>query len=293
MQRLAVVGDHRRPIWIDRIRGSGERGRRAIFEEIGRLRPGLLLDTGDLVPSASAAAWRAFDRDIAALRAAGTGIEAVPGNHETYGVIPVSARAAVRMAPFLARFPRTAGRRFGVRDFGSTRILLLDSNARVLATEERRAQERFLEEAAAAADADPAVELLLAAWHHPPFTNGAKYGDDRFSASSFLPRLRASRKLGAVFCGHVHGYERFWSEGISLVVTGGGGARAHRFPRDAARQRHTPAFDASSLPPLHFVDVSIDGGVARAVVRHLQLPRGGAARWIEGDRFEIRARRGG
>lgn len=266
-----------------------------MFEAIARARPDLVLDTGDLVPGAFEASWRAFDRDVAPLRDARIPIEAVPGNHETYGVVPCSRRGRIRMAPFLARFPRAGGARWGARDLGSARLWLLDSNARALAEDERRAQEAWLDAAVAEADADPSVELVVAAWHQPPFTNTSKYGDDRFSAASFLPRLRRSKKLGAVFCGHVHGYERFYVEGVSLVVSGGGGAHAHAFPRDHARWRHTPAFDASGLPHFHYVDVEIEGARARAVTRHLALGSDGEApRWLEGDRFDIlpRAPRG-
>ena len=192
---------------------------------------------------------------------------------------------------FLRRFPRVGGNRWGSRDLGSARILLLDSNARVLTRAERVEQESWLSSALAAADADPNIGLVLAAWHHPPFTNTHKYGDDRFSADSFLA-LAPLAEVGAVFCGHVHGYERFRAESVSFVVSGGGGAAAHPFPRDHARWRHTPAFDATALLAPPFRGDRDRGALARAVSHHLNLPAGPDAppRWIEGDRFEIRPR---
>jgi 3',5'-cyclic AMP phosphodiesterase CpdA len=287
--RLVVFGDHRRPLWFDRLRGAGEAGRRAVLRGIEAAGADLVLDTGDLVPSASAGSWRRVDRDVAALRARGTALEAVPGNHETYGWLPRSARPRARMRRFLERFPREGGTRWGARELGSTRLLLLDSNERVLDAGEVAAQEAFLEERVAAWDADPAAALVVAAWHHPPFTNGTKYADDRFAARSFLPRLRRSRKLAAVFCGHVHAYERFRADGATFVVTGGGGARRHRFPRDPARERHTPAFDARALPHLHYVVVDLEGAIGHARARHVDLS-GPEPRWIDGDAFEIRPR---
>lgn len=306
MPRILVFGDHRGTIaldprgWLDP-GGARRRARAAQIEALAGKRPDLVLDTGDLVAAADEAHWRRCDAELEPLRRARVPVEAVPGNHETYGWVPRSARAERRMPAFLRRFPREGGLRWGSRDAAGARILLLDSNERVLSAGERAAQERWLEEAVAGADADPAVSLVIAAWHHPPFTNTTKYGDDRFAARSFLPRLRSSRKLGAVFCGHVHGYERFWSEGIHFVVTGGGGAHAHPFPKDHARWRHTPAFDATALPHLHHVDVAIEGAAARAEVWHLGLgapanraaegaAAPGAPRWIAGDRFEIRPR---
>jgi 3',5'-cyclic AMP phosphodiesterase CpdA len=288
MSRFVVVGDHRWPIWLD-WRGRDPRPRALLFEKIASQRPDLVLDTGDLVPDASERAWRRSDRDFVPLRNLGIPVEAVPGDHETYGWIPRSAQPASRMVPFLKRFPRDGGRRWGRRDFNDIRFLLLDSNVRVLSISEQREQESWLEREVGDAMADPGVALVIAAWHHPPFTNSTTYGDDRFTARSFLPRLRSLDKLGAVFCGHVHGYERFHVESVPMVVTGGGGAHAHRFPADHSLWRHTPAFDAGALPHYHYICVDGTGAEAFASAWHLDLA-GRSPRWIAGDSFTIRPR---
>lgn len=286
MPKIIVFGDHRRPIWIDP-RARSMAARKVIFSAIAEERPDLVLDTGDLVPDASARSWNLFDRDRAVFDKFTIPMEAVPGNHETYGILPRSANANIRMKPFLLRFPRNTQKRWGTRDVGNIRILLLDSNVNALSEGEIGEQEKFIIESVAGAESDSNIKLMIAAWHHPPFTNTTIYGDDRFSARSFLPRLRASRKLGAIFCGHVHGYERFWVESISLVVTGGGGAHRHAFPRDHKHWRHTPAYNSYHSPHLHYVSIQFDGGAGRAVVRHLQqiTPE---PEWTSGDEFEIR-----
>lgn len=288
MPKIIIFGDHRRPLWFDP-RSRNEGSRRMIFEAAAAARPDLVLDTGDLIPHCFDACWRAFDEDAAIFRKLNIPMEAVPGNHETYGILPRSAHGARRMEPFLSRFPRAGGARWGVRDLRGMRILLLDSNRDALDAPEVAAQELFIEKTVEETDADPSILLMIALWHHPPFTNTNVYEDDRFSASSFLPRLRGSRKLGAIFCGHVHGYERFQFESISLVVTGGGGAHPHTFPRDHHAWRHTPAFDAYNLPHIHYVQLDTDGANARAEVRHL-APPGSASRWIPGDQFMVKPR---
>lgn len=294
--RAVVMGDHRRPIWIDILHKNDRRGRDAVLQSVRAVRPKLVVDTGDLVPAGYESCWRAADADFAALRANGVEIEAVPGNHETYGIVPRSARPRSRMPLFLQRFPREGALRWGVRDFptprGAVRWLLLDSNESVLSPEERREQERFLEREMERADSDSAVSMAIAAWHHPPFTNCTKYGDDRYSATSFLPRLRRSRKLAAIFCGHVHGYERFYFEGVHAVVTGGGGAHAHRLQGDHRAWRHTPAFDAAELPHLHFVVLDFEGAGAVARVIHVKPGdrEGAEPVQMEGDRFQLRPR---
>lgn len=292
--RVVVFGDHRRALWLDpwrvagALRGAG-RARSAILARLAEERAALVVSTGDLVPSASAAAWARVDADLSSLRASGAVVEAVPGNHETYGWIPRSARPRSRMALFLRRFPREGGLRWGRCDAGAARFLLLDSNEKVLTGDEQRAQEVWLEREIESADRDPGVKLLFAVWHHPPFTNTTKYGDDRFSARSFLPRLRNAAKLGAVLCGHVHGYERFFAESIHFVVSGGGGARAHRFPADHARWRHTPAFDATGLPHVHYMVLEITERRAAACVWHGSV-RHGETVWLPGDAFAIEPR---
>ncbi|MBI3819073.1 MAG: metallophosphoesterase [Planctomycetes bacterium] len=286
--RIIVFGDHRRPLWFDP-RSRNESARRRIFEAAAAARPDLILDTGDLVPHAFESSWRAFDRDAAIIYNNKSAFEAVPGNHETYGLFPRAAKPEMRMRRFLERFPRSTNKRWGARDIQYIRILLLDSNANALTAAEIDEQERFIEGAVAAADADPKITLVIAAWHHAPFTNSTAYGDDRFSGRSFLPRLRQSRKLGAIFCGHVHAYERFWFDSVSVIITGGGGAHAHRFPADHKYWRHTPAFDASAMSHLHFVELQCSDGVARATVRHLDSGVG-VPHWTVGDAFEIRPR---
>ncbi|MBL8696462.1 MAG: metallophosphoesterase [Planctomycetes bacterium] len=294
--RAVVMGDHRRPIWIDVLHKNDRSGRDAVLRAVRAARPKLVVDTGDLVPAGYESCWRAADADFAALRAAGVELEAVPGNHETYGIVPRSSRPRSRMPLFLQRFPREGGQRWGVRDFptvcGAIRWILLDSNETVLSSAERREQERFLEREVERADGSSQVSMVLAAWHHPPFTNCTKYGDDRFSASSFLPRLRRCRKLAAIFCGHVHGYERFYVEGVHAVVTGGGGAHAHRLQADHRAWRHTPAFDAAHLPHLHFVVVDFDraGATARAVHVRPGDREGADPVQMEGDWFQLRPR---
>lgn len=292
MSRFVVIGDHRRPIWFD-LRNRNERPRQLIFERIAAERPELVIDTGDLVPDASGRAWRLFDKDVEVLRSQNIKIDAVPGNHETYGWIPRSANAAERMTKFLSRFPRGTQQNWGRRDFYHIRFLLLDSNVKILTKNQVREQEDWLGREVSDAGADPNIKMVIAVWHHPPFTNTITYGDDRFTSQSFLPRLRKLKKLGAIFCGHVHAYERFWVESMSMVVTGGGGAHAHRFAGDHLKWRHTPAFDAYTLPHFHYICVDVDGAAddyilhARAV--HLDL-LSGAPRWIDGDRFDIHAR---
>ncbi|MFN0205665.1 MAG: metallophosphoesterase family protein [Planctomycetota bacterium] len=292
MPRFVVVGDHRRPIWCD-WRARNEIPRQLIFEKIAAERPELVMDTGDLVPDASESAWNLFDRDVEILGSANIKIDAVPGNHETYGWIPRSSNAEVRMAKFLLRFPRDTQQNWGRRDFYHIRFLLLDSNVRILTKAQIHEQSEWIEKQASAADADPNIKTVIAVWHHPPFTNTTTYGDDRFTSQTFLPRLRKLKKLGAIFCGHVHAYERFWVESISMVVTGGGGAHRHRFASDHLKWRHTPAFDAYALPNFHYICVDAGGGaddyILHARVVHLDLSSG-AARWIDGDRFDIRPR---
>ena len=63
---------------------------------------------------------------------------------------------------------------------------------------------------------------ILLFLHHPIFSSGA-HGDE-LGLQLFLPGLLKDSRVIAVFSAHDHDYERSTYQGISYIVTGGGGA---------------------------------------------------------------------
>jgi acid phosphatase type 7 len=144
----------------------------------------------------------------------------VPGNHEY-----LTAGAAGYFRYFFGYNPRL----YYAYNLGDWRIYALNSNIDVSATS---AQVKWLK---ADLTANP-KKCVLAYWHHPRWSSGAKYGN-----SSTYQALWETLYLGGaelVLNGHEHHYERFAqmntagvavSSGLREIVVGTGGASLYGF----------------------------------------------------------------
>jgi Icc-related predicted phosphoesterase len=96
-------------------------------------------------------------------------------------------------------------------EWGPIDIVILDSTQVASGR-----QMEFLLDTTAASD-DPTIVVF----HHPPLSCGS-HGDDEAVGARWVSRFDDDVFL--VLSGHEHNYQRFESEGITYVVTGGGGA---------------------------------------------------------------------
>lgn len=87
------------------------------------------------------------------------------------------------------------------------------------------------------------AKWLIAYWHHPPYTRGG-YKDNSLQwqdmRSLYLPVLKAAG-VQLVLNGHDHGFQRMKKDGITYIVTGGGGAGLYHID---------PSWDDDGQPPL-------------------------------------------
>jgi predicted phosphodiesterase len=100
--------------------------------------------------------------------------------------------------------------RWGIHEWGPVDILLLDSTQA-----DSSEQSEFLIDTMAASD-DPTILVF----HHAPLSCGS-HGDDRGILRDWVPAFDGDVFL--VLSGHEHNYQRFESEGVTYVVSGGGG----------------------------------------------------------------------
>lgn len=90
---------------------------------------------------------------------------------------------------------------------------------------------------------DP-VEFVIAIFHHPLFDVGRDHGSDEKKLLPVLMPLFKEYGVSAVFSGHSHDYQRFEYDGMSFIVTGGGGStlddqgRAHPYLRKFSLRYH-------------------------------------------------------
>ncbi len=89
-------------------------------------------------------------------------------------------------------------------------------------------------------------------FHIPPYSSGSGHGSD-LSVRAVMEPLFRQYGVDLVFNGHDHDYERSVANGITYIVTGGGGAPLHpeRKPPDPASVYFTMTY--------HSVQVSVTG----------------------------------
>jgi len=101
--------------------------------------------------------------------------------------------------------------RWGMHEWGPIDIVMLDSTQVASGR-----QMEFFQHVIVESD-DPTIVVF----HHPPYSCGS-HGDDEAVAARWVTRFDDDVVL--VLSGHEHNYQRFESDGVAYVVTGGGGA---------------------------------------------------------------------
>jgi hypothetical protein len=244
--RIAPVGDDSRfSFAVVGDSGSGGKGQLAVAALLERLRPDLVLHTGDVVYPAGQE--RHYDRRFFA-----------PYRNliKTVPLFPVLGNHDVRKgngAAFLENFHPPLGsvgstKRYYSFDWGNTHFVALDSELyhgdRGADPEEQR---DFLERDLATTRKRWRIVFL----HRSPY-GSSRHGGDEKVREDLEPHF-VKHGVGLVFSGHDHVYERTVPiRSVTYVVSGGGGRRLY----PAGRSART----VSSVSAHHAVLVRVDGG---------------------------------
>ena len=78
-----------------------------------------------------------------------------------------------------------------------------------------------------------ADDILITVFHHPIYTVGRHEEDEKNLINTIVP-LFEQYGVDIVFSGHNHSYERSVVNGITYVVTGGGGAPLYNQERESS-----------------------------------------------------------
>jgi acid phosphatase type 7 len=160
--------------------------------------------------------------------------------------------------------------------------LMLDSDASLKPGSE---QLTWLDRQVTAADADPGIEFLLIVLHYPPVRDPIfPRGKDEAQVERYLSasvRAGTLRPRVIVIGSHVHNYERFEREGITYLVSGGGGAK----PVPVLRMSH----ELSKLKTrvnFHYLRFTLAGSQLSCTMVRFDADAATGNPWSEPDRFE-------
>lgn len=169
-----------------------------------------------------------------------------PGNHDYI---------TDNLTPYLSAFD--VNRYYSV-DFDNVHIVSLDTNSPLNEISENNPSDmaNWLEEDLVN-NRDKKWKIVF--FHHPPYSSGKEHGGD-VRVQEILVPIFEKHGVDIVFSGHEHNYERTCqltngecvSNGITYIVTGGGGGPIYDFGPEEY-------FTASRSAQHHFVQSIVDG----------------------------------
>jgi len=279
---FVVYGDTR---FTERDGVANASARRALVAGIAGEKPAAIFIGGDLVyQGEDADDYATYESETAAWSAGGIPVFPALGNHEFRG-----CRAARAVSPCLENWWHTFAalrpwRWYSVTMGNSLRVLVLDSDASL---NSGSAQRTWLERQISDADSDARVRFILVLLHYPPVRDPIfPRGKDEAQVQRYLSATAPTLRARVIVVGsHVHNYERFERDGVTYLVSGGGGAK----PLPVLRM----SGELSRLPTsvnFHYLRMTLKGErLAGTMVRFEATDTGGNP-WSEPDRFQITSR---
>jgi len=204
---IAVYGDSR----------TGYAVHREIVEMVKSIMPAALFHTGDLVTNGTNQNNWDYFHNITGELLASTPFYPAVGNHENPN------QSSTR---YFEQFDLPGNERWYSVDVDGIRFIVLDTVSSIAAN---TSQYQWLESQLQSVSADSTVAVVL---HYPPFSTGQHTADEKGLRQSIVP-LFETHDVDLVLTGHDHNYERSEVNGITYLVTGGGGAALR--DQDAAK----------------------------------------------------------
>jgi len=257
--------------------------RRALVEKIALEHPAAVLIGGDLVYQGSDREdYGVYRGETARWQEENIPVFPVLGNHELKGC---EGDADPCLENWWHTFDSLRSHRWYSVTLGSTlRALILDSDSALKRGSEQRA---WFERQIAEANSDRSIKFVLIMLHYPPVRDPIypSMRDEREVSRYLSRRARSLRAQVVVVGSHVHNYERYRKDGVTYLVSGGGGAK----PVPAVRifgelsKLHTSV-------NYHFIRFILDRGQLRGTMVRFDATEQSADPWTEPDHFEVTAK---
>ena len=259
--------------------------RQALVTRIAAEKPAALFINGDLPWHGIAADYDVYRAETRAWRDAHLRVYPALGNHEFSACLESSC-----LDRWWDTFPQLRGRRWYSVAIGAKVVgIALDSDAPLEAGSEQRT---WLEKQVASLD--PAVRVVMIVMHHPPVADVQTLNlvdhnprPNEQSLAAYLKEAAAhSAARFVVSAGHIHNYERFAQDGVTYLVSGGGGAKPYAVNRTA-----DDLYQDTYFPNYHYVRFELRADTLICeMIRLEDYDQPKPARWKIRDRFEINLR---
>jgi hypothetical protein len=278
---LVVYGDTRftqRPDVVNAF------ARRALVGRIASEKPAAILIGGDLVYQGSDPSdYETYRSETAAWSEERIPVFPALGNHEFKGCAQDTNDCLENWWSAFPNLPLRPHRWYSV-DFGSSLLaLVLDSDASLKAGSDQR---QWFEEQMAGAGEQ--VKFILIVMHYPPVRDPIfPHARDEKEIARYLARHARSLRAAVLVVGsHVHNYERFSRDGVTYIVSGGGGANPVPAPRLFGEQSHL-----RTSVNFHYLRLTLwNDRLTCVMVRHDAAREDLGDSWTEPDAFELRAK---
>lgn len=278
---LVVYGDTR---FTERQDVVNADARRALVGKIASEKPAAILIGGDLVYEGhDAGDYQTYRRETSVWSSENIPVFPALGNHEFKGCGQAPQDCLENWwNAFGDRSPRPH-RWYSITIGTDLLALVLDSDSPLKPGSDQRA---WFEAQMAAADGQ--VKFILILLHYPPVRDPLfpRVLEEQEIARYLSRHSKSLRSSVLVVGSHVHNYERYSRDGVTYLVSGGGGAKPVPTPRlfgERSRLRTAVNF--------HYVRLTLwHDRLIGTMVRYETARKAGSETWSEPDWFEIQAK---
>jgi hypothetical protein len=258
--------------------------RRALVEKIASEKPAAILIGGDLVYDGSDPSdYDTYRSETTAWSQARIPVFPALGNHEFRGCAQDESVCLENWWGAFGDLSLRPHRWYSVTIGSNLLTLVLDSDAPLKPGSEQRG---WFEQQMAGVPEQ--VKFVLILMHYPPVRDPffPRARDEKEIARYLSRHARTLRPRVLVVGSHVHNYERYSRDGVTYIVSGGGGAKPVPAPRLFGEVSHL-----KTGVNFHFLRLTLsEDRLSGVMVRYDTGRPEGAGAWTEPDRFEIRAR---
>jgi hypothetical protein len=257
------------------------RMRLALVQRIAEEHPDAVQMSGDVpYKGTDPADYANFAAETAPWRDAHLRVYPALGNHELSG----GAEAGVKA--WWSAFPELNGRRWYSVLLGTRLSLIqLDSNSDLTAASPQMQWLRMQ-----LAGLPPTVDFVLISLHHPPVADIQTHIEvdhnprpNEIALRDFLSGMAPSFHAAiVVIAGHIHNYERASLDGVTYLVSGGGGAHPYFVERTK-----DDLYQDINFPVFHYIRFELGEKELKATMVKVQDPTAETLVWQEKDHFTV------